>query len=364
MFLFLLTSFCIFSGVAIYLYRIWGSSYTFSLVSVTTISAIMYSMIGTLSENAMDVSFSAQRSFLTESLFGNTPIPDQEKDTIGLSEYIKSLEKDLIADSGDVNKWVLLARSYIKKQNFKKASEAYEAALKIIPGQINLMTELADSLAMIDGGNLNGRPMKLIARVLEVEPTNQKALALAATNAMNNTEIENAITYWIRLKNTLPKGSDDAEKVSNIIRALKGEKRPGAIISSTNNLGEKVLEGKLSIDKDLFSSIQKSLTKKSVIFLIVKEKNGVAMPIAVKKILYDEFKESFNKSKFVNFKISDIHSMRTEVKLSDFVEVIVSARLSLSGEVKPQAEDLRTNISLVRSDDKFVKLQFLQNTDS
>ena len=80
MFLFLLTSFCIFSGVAIYLYRIWGSSYTFSLVSVATISAIMYSMIGTLSENAMDFSFSAQRSLLTESLFGNTPVTDQEKD--------------------------------------------------------------------------------------------------------------------------------------------------------------------------------------------------------------------------------------------------------------------------------------------
>ena len=56
--------------------------------------------------------------------------------------------------------------------------------------------------------------------------------------------------------------------------------------------------------------------------------------------------------------------MRTEVKLSDFVEVIVSARLSLSGEVKPQAEDLTTNVSLVKSDNKFVKLQFLQNTDN
>ena len=147
-----------------------------------------------------------------------------KQDVNGLSEYIQSLEKDLSVDRGNINKWVLLARSHVKTQNFKKASDAYEEALKIIPGQTDLMTELADSLAMIDGGNLNGRPMKLITRVLEVEPTNQKALALAATNAMNNTEIENAISYWIRLKNTLPKGSDDAEKVSNIIRALKGEK--------------------------------------------------------------------------------------------------------------------------------------------
>ena len=84
MFLFLLTSFCIFSGVAIYLYRIWGASYTFSLVSVATISAVMYSMVGTLSENAMDVSFSAQKSLLTESLFGNTLVTDQATDVSGL----------------------------------------------------------------------------------------------------------------------------------------------------------------------------------------------------------------------------------------------------------------------------------------
>ena len=46
-----------------------------------------------------------------------------------------------------------------KTKNFKKASDAYEEALKILPGQTDLMIELADSLAMIDDGNLNGRPM-------------------------------------------------------------------------------------------------------------------------------------------------------------------------------------------------------------
>ena len=364
MVLFLLTSFCIFSGVAIYLYRIWGASYTFSLVSVGVISAVMYSMVGTLSENAMNISFSAQKRLLTESLFGNSLVADQATDVSALDEHIQSLEKDLSADSGDINKWVLLARSYVKRQDFKKASDAYEEALKILPGQTDLMIELADSLAMTDDGNLNGRPMRLITQVLEVKPTHQKALALAATNAMNNTEIGNAISYWTRLKDTLPTNSDDKEKVLNIIRALKGENPLRSNIPSINNLEGKVLEGRLSIDKDLFSSIQKSLTKKSAIFLIVKEKNGVAIPIAAKKISYREFRDSFIKSKFISFKISDIHSIRTEVKLSDFAEVMVSARLSLSGKVKPQAEDLTTNISLVKSDDKFVKLQFLQNTDN
>ena len=106
------------------------------------------------------------------------------------------------------------------------------------------------------------------------------------------------------------------------------------------------------------------MSTKSAIYLVVKEKNGVKIPIAVKKLSYEEFKESFTKSNFINFKVSDVHSMRKEVKLSDFVEVMVSARLSLSGQVKPQAEDLITNISLVKSDEKFIKLQFLENADN
>ena len=88
------------------------------------------------------------------------------------------------------------------------------------------------------------------------------------------------------------------------------------------------------------------------------------MPIAVKKILYDEFKESFIKSKFINFKISDIPQHENRSQTQRFCRSYSFARLSLSGEVKPQAEDLTTNVSLVKSDDKFVKLQFLQNTDS
>ena len=56
--------------------------------------------------------------------------------------------------------------------------------------------------------------------------------------------------------------------------------------------------------------------------------------------------------------------MRADVKLSDFIEVIVLARLSLSGEVKPQAEDLTTNVSLVKSNGKSVDLQFLRNADN
>ena len=47
----------------------------------------------------------------------------------------------------------------MKKQNFKKAAYANEEALEILPGETDLMIELADSLAMIDDGNLNGKPM-------------------------------------------------------------------------------------------------------------------------------------------------------------------------------------------------------------
>ncbi len=148
-------------------------------------------------------------------------VTDQATDINGLSEYIQSLEKDLSVDGGDINKWVLLARSHMKNK-ILKSIRRIRRSIENTTWQTDLMTELADSLAMIADGDLNGRPMNLITRVLEMEPTHQKALALAATNAMNNTEIGNAINYWTRLKGTLPENSDDAEKVLKIIQGSKG----------------------------------------------------------------------------------------------------------------------------------------------
>ena len=85
------------------------------------------------------------------------------------------------------------------------------------------------------------------------------------------------------------------------------------------------------------------------------------IPIAVKKISYGEFEQSLLKNKYIQFALSDENSMRTEIKLSDFFEVLISARLSLSGRAKPQNDDLRSNISLVKNGDMNVTLRLLKS---
>ena len=364
MFLFLLTSFCVFGVVTAYLFRVWHGANSFALVFAVTVSAVMYSFVGTPEENAMDLKFSAKNSVLAEALIGNKLNPGQKSDLDGLNALTESLKKKLDANGDDINGWVLLARSYMQLRNFKKASEAYESALKILPGQTDLMIDFADSLAMIDGGDLSGRPMELISQVLKKEPTHQKALALAATNAMNNKQIKTAVRYWERLKDTLPGDSEDSSRISNLIIALQGGSGSLPETELSKSSVERELSGKLIIDSELFSYVKKSLTTDSAIFLIVKEKNGIPMPIAVRKISYSDFNTSFVENKSLTFEVSDRHSLRSGKKLSDFFEVLVSARLSLSGEPKPDVNDLKTNVSLVKNGDDSIKLRFLKNDDN
>ena len=85
------------------------------------------------------------------------------------------------------------------------------------------------------------------------------------------------------------------------------------ILSSPSGAGKTTLVKKIVKNKNFTVSVSHTTRKPRV-----KEKNGVAMPIAVKKILYDEFKESFNKSySKINWLIDLVSNIRsTKVDLN------------------------------------------------
>src|SRR5205807_4434111 len=57
----------------------------------------------------------------------------------------------------------------------------------------------ADALGMAQGQRLAGDPEKLIARALEIDRDNLKALALAGTAAFERKDFKAAAAYWERM---------------------------------------------------------------------------------------------------------------------------------------------------------------------
>ena len=86
-------------------------------------------------------------------------------------------------------------------------------AVKRIPNNAQLYADYADAVAMAQGRKLEGEPEKLIARALEIDPRNVKALALAGTVAFERKDYKQAVVYWEKTKATVPPDSPMASSI-------------------------------------------------------------------------------------------------------------------------------------------------------
>jgi cytochrome c-type biogenesis protein CcmH len=139
--------------------------------------------------------------------------------------------KSRVPDLRDATSWATLARSYAVLERPSDAAAAYARAVTLAPGDAQLRADFADTLASANEGRLDGRASDEIAAALAIEPSNPKALALAATAAFEAGRLAPAIAFWRRLIATLDatspiavqarKNIDDALSMSAVTVTLQ-----------------------------------------------------------------------------------------------------------------------------------------------
>jgi len=115
----------------------------------------------------------------------------------------------------DANGWSTLARTYYVMKRFSQAVAAYERLAALAPMNASVLADYADALAMAQGQRLEGKPMELVRKALELDPAQWKALSMAATDAFQSGDFAVAIGYWERALAALPPDSE-------MSRAIRG----------------------------------------------------------------------------------------------------------------------------------------------
>ena len=129
---------------------------------------------------------------------------DMEEATARLAERLGRAPSDL-------DGWIVLARSHQALGNWQAAAQAYRQALGLVPDDPRLMSDLADVLANMQAGSLEGEPAALIERALRIDPRNAKGHALAAMAAYRQARFSQAKLHWRQLALLSPSGSEGAE---------------------------------------------------------------------------------------------------------------------------------------------------------
>ena len=269
---------------------------------------------------------------------------------------VEQLATRLAQEPGNGEGWALLARSYVRMGRHADAVPAFAKAVAIVGDDPRLLVDYADALAMKNERVLEGEPLVLVERALKADPDNAKALALAGTAAFNRKDFKAAAQLWERLAKVSPPDSSFMAQLQGSIdeaRSLGGLPPgarlvqaapvtapvttplaglpPGAVTASSaaaQGATAAVLTGTVRLSPALAAQAKPD----DVVFIFARPAEGGRMPLA---ILRHQVKDLP-----VNFRLDDSMAMSPAMKLSQFAKVVVSARVSKSGQAAPGPGDL------------------------
>jgi cytochrome c-type biogenesis protein CcmH len=127
---------------------------------------------------------------------------------------VAKLAERLKENPNDTQGWLMLARSLRSFNRYREASEAYAQAAALAGNDADVWADYAETLALANDSNLQGQPLELVKRALQLNPSHQKALWLAGNAAFQAQDFQQSISYWERLVKLLPAGSEGAQSVA------------------------------------------------------------------------------------------------------------------------------------------------------
>jgi cytochrome c-type biogenesis protein CcmH len=266
-----------------------------------------------------------------------------------IEPLLNSLKSKLEKNPGDGTGWALLARSYVELRRHADAVSAYEKAVKVITDDPQLFADYADALAVVNGHKIAGKPEELVNKALKLDPNNTKSLMLAATAAFDRKDYKQAIGFWERLQKNLPVDSDILPEVKaslNEAYALSGEKKPSAQVQKA--VAAAGVSGTVSLAPAMASKFDPSAT----VFIFARATQGMPMPLAIVRTSVKDLPYSYH--------LDDSTALMPDHKLSQASDVVIVARISKTGDAKPQAGDLQGASAAVKANGGLVDIEINQ----
>jgi cytochrome c-type biogenesis protein CcmH len=273
---------------------------------------------------------------------------DAHSSADALEGLVERLKQKMVQNPNDGEGWGLLARSYVGLGRYAEAASIYEKAVTLIPDDAQLLADYADTLGVVHGRKLEGKPEVLIQQALKIDPRNVKALMLAGTVAFTRKNFARAAKDWEQARANLPADVDPemTQQLTAAIEEARSQLSGGQSMMSAltepaapaQPTGQKrVIKGTVAMAPSLAGKGSPTDT----LFVFAREMNGPPMPVSIVR--------ATRKDLPFTFQLDDSTSPMPSRKLSSAGPVVIVARLSKSGQAMPQSGDLEGTSQPVQS---------------
>lgn len=288
-------------------------------IAIPVLAVAIYLVLG--SPQALDPKVAAARPAQEQA---HEITPEQ------IAAMVEKLAQRMKANPENVEGWVMLARSYNAMQRFPEAAQAYAQAIQRLPNNAQLLADYADALAMVQGRSLEGEPEKLIQRALEADPNNLKALLLAGTVAFDRQDFKQAVSHWQKAQGMVPPESDIARAIGDSI--AEARQKGGVAAAAPPAAAAAAAGARIAGTVRIAPALAQKAAPTDTVFVFARAPSGSRMPLAIVRKQVKDLPASFT--------LDDSMAMAPNMRLSNFPQVVVGARVSKDGSATPQPGDL------------------------
>ncbi len=270
--------------------------------------------------------------------------PDQ------IATLAERLAERLKRSPDDAHGWVMLARSYTALGRWDPAAQAYAQAAKLVPNDAGLLADYADALAKARGRKLDGEPFEIVKRALEADPNHVKSLALAGSAEFERKSYAAAVGYWERIVPLVDADSEFGRSIQRSIGqardlgklpsrraavapAATSRSKPPAAAAAAPTTSAIPSAAAITGTARLAPALASQVAPGDALFIFARAAEGARTTLAVVRVRAGHLP--------YEFRLDDSQALTPDARLSVQGSVVVTARISKSGNAIAKPGDLQ-----------------------
>lgn len=240
-----------------------------------------------------------------------------------MEEMTARLEKAVQAQPDSSEAWYFLARTYMSLERPADAAKAYARLIELTGREPELLGQWAQALYFARDRQWSDELQQLTDEALRGDPHELTSLGLLGIAAYEDERFQDAIGFWERLVATLPADDPSRQPIQGGIERAReqlGEAGGSPAAAPAVEQTDIALTVSVRLDAAVADKVQPTDT----VFVFARAVSGPPMPLAVKRMSVADLP--------VTVSLNDADAMTPQLRLSNFEQVRLFARVSRSGD--------------------------------
>lgn len=284
-----------------------------------------------------------------DKLLAGQDMAEQSPDA-SLPDFMRALQRRVQADPHNGEGWLTLGLGFMQAREFGPAKEALARAVELSPSDIQVAMTYVQASIMSQQGAMDSLAANLLNGILQREPDHQGALlmlGMGSLRAGDNATALAVLTKLRALRAAMPATEADSAADQRIAGLIAEAGSAGEVTAAADTL--------YRIEVTLAPEVARAIPADATLFIFAREPAGMPMPIAAVGQPVAQFPMSIA--------LNDRHSLNSARLLSSFADVVISARISTSGDATGPGWQA-VAVPVQKASDQIVRLRISEKVEA